>query len=84
MLRTGSSFRGLTEPFIFDDDPKRGSGISFVKDLSGEVTSHNAGRFEELVQSIPAEYLRLIPETRLDSSFVLSITEAGAEYLDAR
>jgi len=65
----------------FDDDPKRGEGVSLGKDLFGQVTSHNAGRFEELVQSIPPEYLKLINEARWDDPFVLSLTEAGAEYL---
>lgn len=68
----------------FDDDPKRGGEISVVRDIFGAVTAHNAGRFEELVQSMPSEYVRLVAEARLDNPFVLNVTAAGVAYLADR
>jgi hypothetical protein len=40
--------------------------------------------FERLMNTMPQEYLRHIPELRWDSPFVVSITPAGTAYLDLR
>ena len=68
----------------FDDDPRRGGDVSLVKDLFGAVNSRNAGRFGELVEAMPSEYVRVAAESRLDNPFVLSVTEAGVAYLARR
>jgi hypothetical protein len=38
-------------------------------------------RFVKLIESIPAQYLRLFPETRFGNPFVVSMTEDGRRYL---
>ena len=68
----------------FDGDPKRGSNVSFVADLFGVVSPHNAGRFEELVQGMPADFMRVTSEARWGNPFVLSVTEAGMAQLASR
>jgi hypothetical protein len=68
----------------FDDQPSRGDGINLLRDLYGSSGPIDAARFVALVESMPADYLRLLPEMRWDSPFVLSITEAGSNYLARR
>lgn len=68
----------------FDNQPGQGSPASFIKDIYGSITAHNAGLFEALVISMPSEYVRLLGETRLDNPFVISITEEGSLYLNER
>ena len=68
----------------FDDDPSRGAHISLIRDLFGDVNPRNVGRFEELAQGMPSEYVRLIAEARWDDPLVLRVTEAGVEYLAGR
>lgn len=68
----------------FDDDPGRGADVSLIRDLFGTVNPHNVGRFEELVQGMPSEYVRLIAEARWDNPLVLNVTEAGVAYLAGR
>jgi hypothetical protein len=65
----------------FDGMPDRGQGISLIQDLYGIVDTRNAGRFEELVESMPPEFVRLLPEARFDNPFVVSITPAGMKRL---
>lgn len=67
----------------FDDEANRGRDVSLIKDIFGAVTPHNAGRFEELVQSMPSDYVRLVAEARWGNPFVLNITEAGVAHLAA-
>lgn len=66
---------------IFDNDPKRGANINLFTDLYGVIDNKNEERFEELLLSIPNEYVRFIPEMRWDSPFILNVTEAGIKYL---
>jgi len=68
----------------FDDDPKRGSDVSLIADLFGSVSEYNAGRFEELVHSVPVEFIRVTSEARWDNPFVLSVTAAGMVELAGR
>lgn len=68
----------------FDGDPNRASDISFVAELFGVASPHNAGRFEELVQGMPTDFLRVTSEARWDNPFVLSVTEAGMAQLARR
>jgi hypothetical protein len=65
----------------FDGDPKRDEGINLIHDLFGHVDQINATRFEELMERMPPEYLCFYQETRWDSPFVVSVTEAGLRYL---
>ena len=67
----------------FDDDPNRGTDISLVRDLYGQNDTASATRFEALVESMPPEYLRLLPEMRWDSPFVVAVTDTGQAYLRA-
>lgn len=38
-------------------------------------------RFVALLESIPNQYIRFFPETRLGSPFVVRVTEEGRRYL---
>lgn len=68
----------------FDGDPSRGSSVSLVAQLFGVVSPHNAGRFEELVQNMPPEFMRVTAEARWGNPFVLSVTDAGMAQLAGR
>jgi len=70
-----------TGKLVFDDQPARGDEVNLIRDLYGSVDALDAARFVALVESMPAVYLQLLPETRWDNPFVLTITEAGSEYL---
>ncbi len=65
----------------FDNDPDKGAEISLVRDLYGSDESGNAIRFEQLMESMPGEYVRFWGEARLDNPFVVSVTDAGMKYL---
>jgi len=65
----------------FDDDPTKGAEVSVVKDLYGSTAPERAREFEELMESLPPEYLRMFPEPRLDGPFVVTVTEKGMQYL---
>lgn len=65
----------------FDDDPSKAADLSVVADLYGSETPARQAEFERLVESMPPEYLRLIPEARWDSPFVVSVTEKGMTHL---
>lgn len=66
----------------FDGTPGRGQGISIVEDLYGTLDTQNAVRFEELMESMPPEYVRLLPEARFDNPFVVTVTAAGMRRLN--
>lgn len=68
----------------FDNEPQKGAGVSLIRDLYGSDVSDNAVRFEQLVEGMPADYLRFYGEARFDNPFVVSITEAGMRYLRVR
>jgi len=65
----------------FDDAPDRARGLSLLIDLYGLSDERNAGRFEELMESMPPLYIRLIAESRWDNPFVVSATAEGMELL---
>jgi hypothetical protein len=65
----------------FDEDLNKGKDISLIQDLYGSINSVNQQQFEELMDSMPPEYVRFLPEMRLDSPFVVAITDAGLAYL---
>ena len=65
----------------FDDSPNKGEGISLIRDLYGSEDGTKQAVFERLMESMPPEYVRFLPEMRLDSPFVVSVTGAGLRYL---
>lgn len=69
---------------FFDDDPHKGTDVSLIRDLYGSDKATEDVRFEELMETMPPEYLRFFPEMRLDSPFVVGVTEAGMRYLQSR
>ncbi|MER3423139.1 MAG: hypothetical protein C4293_07815 [Nitrospiraceae bacterium] len=70
----------------FDDDTKKGSDLSLIKDLYGSTAnlSQRATEFEKLMEGMPSEYVRLLGETRFDNPFVVSVTEKGMKYLRSK
>ena len=68
----------------FDNEPEKGAGISLLRDLYGSQDAANAIRFEQLMESMPMHYIRTFPEMRLDSPFVVSVSDKGMEYLRSR
>jgi len=66
--------------FIFDGAEKKKTTINLADKVLG-----NRGdqfRFERLILSIPAYFLKQIPETRLDSPYVVTIPEEARKILD--
>ncbi len=68
----------------FDEEEKRKKyKINFIGELF-DIKSDYASRakeFENIMLSIPSDFLKTIPETRLDSPYVVSITQEGIAYL---
>jgi hypothetical protein len=74
----------LRDGRIYDDQTRSIiTGIDLVTELYGAGSSLavRGPQFERLMEGMPPEYLRMIPESRLDSPFVVTITEAGIRYL---
>ncbi|OGQ06125.1 MAG: hypothetical protein A2W61_02300 [Deltaproteobacteria bacterium RIFCSPLOWO2_01_44_7] len=69
---------------LFDEEEKRKKYdinlIRAVYDFPAPYES-KAGEFENLILSLPDSLLRHIPETRMDSPFVIQITKEGIAYL---
>jgi len=71
----------------FDDPEQRERfNINLAAELfeSAVDPTIRSRQFEALMEGMPAEYLRMIPESRLDNPFVVMITEAGIRYLKQR
>jgi hypothetical protein len=70
----------------FDNDPKKGSDVSLIRDLYGSTAnlSGKAAEFERLMEGMPSEYVRLLGEARLDNPFVVSVTQKGMKYLRSK
>ncbi len=66
---------------FFDGDPDKGKEISLVADLYGAADTSKQKEFVDLMDSMPAEYLRVFPEMRWDSPFVVGVTQAGSDYI---
>jgi hypothetical protein len=69
-----------------DDPAMKDVRINVAADVLGghmEPAARNR-EFELVMNSIPTDYLRHIPEGRMDSPFVVTITEAGIRYLRGR
>lgn len=68
----------------FDNEPQKGTGISLIKELYASEDSQRAAEFERLMESMPSEYVRLLGEMRLDSPFVVSVTDEGMRYIRSK
>ena len=68
----------------FDDKEKREKYsiniIGEVFDISSDY-SLRSNEFENLILHMPSNFLKIIPESRLDSPYVVMITEEGIEYI---
>jgi hypothetical protein len=67
----------------FDDDPKKGNDINLARDVYGYIDPIRLTNFQDLMEEMPIEYLRFLPESRLGNPFVVNITEMGSRYLKA-
>jgi hypothetical protein len=72
---------GRNGNLAFDGQPEKSKEINFVTELYGTNDTSSQKRLEELMESIPVEYLRHYPEMRWDSPFVVGITDSGMAYL---
>lgn len=66
----------------FDEPSRKDIKINIADELFEEENSYErAKQLETLMDSMPPEYLRRLPESRLGSPFVVIITDAGRKYL---
>lgn len=68
--------------FIFDDIKKENTTINLADKVLG--IRRMPLRFERLMLSIPATFLKMIPETRWGSPFVVSVPKEAQEILDRK
>lgn len=75
-----------TDGLLHFDEPNRKDIKINIADelLGGENSFERAKEFEAIVDGMPPEYLRRIPEMRLGSPFVVTVTEFGIRYLTKR
>lgn len=66
---------------IFDGQPERGKDVNFIIELYGTMDPATQQNFINLMEGIPLEYLRHLPETRLNSPFVVALTDRGMAFL---
>jgi hypothetical protein len=59
------------------------SNVNLLNELysSKEGDTSKAPEFIALMESLPSEYARFLPESRWDNPFVVSITPEGIKYL---
>lgn len=69
------------EGFVLDDAKGEKTKINLAVKALGEDRGYPL-RFEQLMVSMPAQFLRLIPETRFDSPYVVSVPEEVRKILD--
>jgi hypothetical protein len=68
----------------FDGQPERGKDVHLFIEMFGSDSPESSLKFEILMDSMPAAFVTRIPESRLDSPFVVALTEAGLRYLRDR
>lgn len=67
---------------IFDDQARKLTTVNLVREVfEKEPTESNAMALSDLILSMPTEYMKLIPEMRFDSPFVVRVTQEGVEKL---
>jgi len=70
---------------IFDHKNKKATEINVINAFLGKNTSiFGKDDLEKLVISIPEKYLKLIPEMRFDSPYVVTFTDATKEIIENR
>lgn len=65
---------------IFDDAKKEPTTINLISKVS--IPEGDYFRFEQLILSIPAFFLKQIPETRLGAPYVVTVPEEARELLE--
>ncbi len=65
------------------DSPHSETKVSLLTDLFGvkEDDESRARELEMLIEQMPDEYLRRLPESRFDNPFVVAVSEEGINYL---
>lgn len=68
---------------ILDDKQGSDTDKNVIRDIMNRDTADKDAQsaFENLLLSIPEKYLKIIPETRWGSPFVVKVTEDGIKYL---
>ena len=71
------------EGFIFDDNKRQNTNKNIIVDVLKQDSGDKKAQeeFEGALLSIPDKLLKMIPEMRFDSPFVVMITEEGMIYL---
>ncbi len=75
---------GREGKLYFDrDSPYSQTKVSLLTDLFGvkEDDESRARELEILIEQMPDEYLRRLPESRFDNPFVVAVSEEGINYL---
>lgn len=68
--------------FIFDDQARKPTSINLVRQvLNKEPDEQSLRELDELILSIPNEFMKLIPEMRWDSPYVIVVTSEGVKKL---
>ena len=72
-----------TDGFIFSEEGHRPTSINLIRVVfEEEPTEKTAMVLSDLILSMPNEYMKLIPEMRFDSPFVVRVTQEGVEKLE--
>ena len=66
------------EGFVFDDVKKEKTKINLAEKALGD--KGYPSNFQKLMVSMPAQFLKLIPETRWGSPYVVSVTEEVGKF----
>jgi hypothetical protein len=67
-----------------DPAPSGQPTANVVRDLWGAAGPTEAARFEQLIESMPPQYVVLYAEARFGNPFVLRVTDGGMGYLRTR
>jgi hypothetical protein len=72
----------LKEGFIFSEEERKPTSINLIRTVfQEEPTEKTAMALSDLILSIPSEYMKLIPEMRFGSPFVVRVTKEGVDKL---
>jgi hypothetical protein len=77
---------GRSGSLHFDEPERKEVNINIAEELLGSE-GHSPARareFEVIMESLPPNFLRMMPESRLDNPFVVTLTDAGRQYLGQR
>jgi hypothetical protein len=65
----------------FDKDDTRGKDVDLALEMYGSTSEQSRDDLIELFESMPPEYLRLIPNMRWGGPLEVMVPEAGHRYL---